>query len=263
MNTTIYYFSATGNSLALSKKLANLLGETELISIPKIIDKNIETNSQKIGFVFPIYGWGLPRIVTDFIKNLKIKNSKYIFALASCGGTPSKTLLELNKILREKGLKLDAGFVIREENNLSMKDSPIIKFVRKLSGKKTPKLFNERIDEIIEIIKNNKKNKLEKNNFLTNFIGGKLHNFFIKASKTNDNIFCINENCTLCGTCKKLCPRNNIIINDNKIIWQHNCEFCLACINWCPNKAIKFKGEEAEMKRYHNDNVKLKEMILR
>ena len=36
METTIFYFSATGNSLSLSRNLANELGNCEVVSIAKV-----------------------------------------------------------------------------------------------------------------------------------------------------------------------------------------------------------------------------------
>jgi flavodoxin len=72
MITQIFYFSATGNSLALARNIAMELGETELISIPKVSGNCVTATAPRIGLVFPVYAWGLPRIVADFIKELKL-----------------------------------------------------------------------------------------------------------------------------------------------------------------------------------------------
>ena len=39
MNTTIYYFSGTGNSYAVAKGLAEQLGDTKLIAINNVSNK--------------------------------------------------------------------------------------------------------------------------------------------------------------------------------------------------------------------------------
>lgn len=44
METTIYYFSGTGNSLKIAQDFANKLGNTELIPITKAIKENMEIN---------------------------------------------------------------------------------------------------------------------------------------------------------------------------------------------------------------------------
>lgn len=54
MDTTIYYFSATGNSLQVAKTMA-AIQEVELLSMPA--HRGAVCNSKAIGFVFlPIFG---------------------------------------------------------------------------------------------------------------------------------------------------------------------------------------------------------------
>ncbi len=59
----IYYFSATGNSLSIAKKLASKINNSELVEIGKALKDNLIVKSEKIVFVFPVYAWGPPRIV--------------------------------------------------------------------------------------------------------------------------------------------------------------------------------------------------------
>ncbi|NRX98609.1 flavodoxin domain-containing protein [Clostridium beijerinckii] len=64
MNTTIYYFSGTGNSLKVANDLSNQLTDSKIVKISK---NNMsvfnDTQSDKIGFVFPVYNAGIPVIV--------------------------------------------------------------------------------------------------------------------------------------------------------------------------------------------------------
>jgi ferredoxin len=54
----------------------------------------------------------------------------------------------------------------------------------------------------------------------------------------SDRSFAVDENCTGCGTCARVCPVHNIEIVDKKPVWQNRCENCRACFNWCPTNAI-------------------------
>jgi len=81
METSIFYFSTTGNSLLMARRIAEGLGETRLIAIPRVKDNLIDVTSDRIGIVFPVYVWGLPRIVTEFIKKLHLSSSTYVFQL--------------------------------------------------------------------------------------------------------------------------------------------------------------------------------------
>ena len=54
MSTTIYYFTATGNSLQAALDIAEGLGGAEVISVSRA-GKNVKCDSEVIGFVFPSF----------------------------------------------------------------------------------------------------------------------------------------------------------------------------------------------------------------
>lgn len=60
METTIFYFSTTGNSLALARSMGEGLGGTTLISISKALGVLHSIQSERVGFVFPVYAWAHP-----------------------------------------------------------------------------------------------------------------------------------------------------------------------------------------------------------
>ncbi|MGB7993736.1 4Fe-4S dicluster domain-containing protein [Methanoregula sp.] len=53
------------------------------------------------------------------------------------------------------------------------------------------------------------------------------------------SIFCVNDDCTSCGTCVDTCPVKNIALMDSRPAWQHHCELCFSCIRRCPVAAIQ------------------------
>ena len=87
MKTQIYYFTGTGNSLAIAKELCNRLNECELISIPHELKQNrIVSDSEKVGFIFPLHYAGLPKIVFDFMNKIDVSNSDYFFSIITYAG---------------------------------------------------------------------------------------------------------------------------------------------------------------------------------
>lgn len=263
MKTTIFYFSATGSSLNVARKIAAGLGDTELISIPDAIGKQIDATALRIGLIFPVYAWGMPRIVTDFLKRLVLHKGQYIFAVAVNAGNPGGTLKQLRKTLRRKSIQLNAGFAVREANyTLLSEKNGLINFVRIISGA-MPKLTEERLPEILATIKNDQNHPPETSAWAGNLFGGMFHGLAIQAFKFADKDYWVDDKCDNCGTCKKICPRDNISLNEGKPVWNHNCEFCFACLQWCPREAIQYQKESQSIKRTHHPEVFLKDMFLR
>lgn len=211
MSTKIFYFSATGNSLNVARCITSKLEDTELISIAEVLNKNIEITCEKIGFIFPVYVWGMPQIVVDFISSFKLSYNQYIFAVITCGGTPGGALLQLKKLLKKKGADLNAGFAIRQESHSPLKQVPIEKFIVWLNRNKRPVSIKKRLDEIIETIEEKKYHEPEIGSKMSAFLGTTiLHKNVLKELRTYSSKFSVDENCVLCGTCQKVCPRENI-----------------------------------------------------
>ena len=118
----IFYFSGTGNSYAAAKTLAAGLGEP-LTNIAEAISQNAFAYTlkcgEKLGFVFPVYAWAPPRIVTDFIKKLELcfPQDPYTFAVCTCGGSAGETMSVLESALENNGLSLDSGFSLLMPDN--------------------------------------------------------------------------------------------------------------------------------------------------
>lgn len=122
MNSEIYYFTGTGNSLAVARDIA-LKTDGKLIPIPSVIDKDIiKTETDAIGIVFPTYYepfGGVPLIVRRFANKLYNINSKYIFAICTYGSGSFTALKCLEKIINIQGDKLAAGFTVNMPNNMA------------------------------------------------------------------------------------------------------------------------------------------------
>lgn len=259
METAIYFFTGTGNSLIIAKDLVEKLNDAELIPIAKIWDSaNIKTECEKIGFIFPLYWSGLPRIVYDFINKLNLSKTKYIFAvITSAGDINEQPLQQLKKLLKAKGKTLNAGFYITMPSNY------IIGYdVDPESRQK--ELFEKAVNEveaILDIIKFNE-NNLSREIFEKDVSRSETINKDFRENVYNSDIaFYANNQCNGCGTCEDICPVNNIILLDDKPNWQHRCQQCLACINFCPEKAIQFGEKTIETQRYHHPKITVQDII--
>ncbi|MFV3011119.1 EFR1 family ferrodoxin [Clostridium botulinum] len=247
----IYYFTGTGNSLQIANDLSVKLGECTVHKIAEYSGEKIDGST--LGIVFPVYNWGLPLIICDFLRNLDVSDETYIYAIANYGGLPGKALDQCKDILKENGLKLSAGFLINMPGNY------ILGYGAK-SKKVQEKLFvkeAKKITYISNYVKVKKECKVEKSHAIIDRV---CCNFFYKhINKFHeaDQYYAVDDNCIGCGLCAKRCPVNNITMVNGKPNWNHHCELCMSCIQSCPKKAIDYKGRTGKRKQYLNPNVKL------
>jgi len=259
MKTAIYYFTGTGNSLTVAKDLARELEPSELIPIARLMDSDsISLESEQVGLVFPVYMWGMPLIVKDFVEKLSLPESAYVFGIATYGGMAGGTLLQLHKMLKRKGSKLAAGFGIHMPGNYTP-------MYGAWPEEKQEKLFaqeKQRIREIAEIIKARKPAKIESSFFLLNPIfSGLIYKVSSPKISGMDEKFWVDENCNGCGICLEVCPVDNVQLEDGKPYWLHTCQQCMACLQWCPQEAIQHGKKTPGRRRYHHRAVKVSEII--
>jgi flavodoxin/formate hydrogenlyase subunit 6/NADH:ubiquinone oxidoreductase subunit I len=284
MNTEIYYFSGTGNSLSVARDIAERIKGT-LISIPSVMDKQgIKTEADNIGIVFPSYLaqlYGIPLIVEKFIKKLENIGSKYIFAVCTCGGLENvnalPTLKNLSRIIKSRGGKLTAEFSIRlPMNNLD----PY--FYKEQNREAMFKKSKDKIEVICQLIASRKKSRYKTLKSLFNLLMTPLYlmlqNLYVihlkKTAKepkdtklkyyemiplTDKSIYA-DDKCNGCAACAKVCPVQNIKIIRNRPVWQHNCEMCMACVEWCSIKAVHHWNIKEGI-RYHHPEVKISDML--
>lgn len=259
MSTTIFYFSGTGNSLKVARDAANKLGDTEIVSISKVIaEEKITVNSERIGIVFPVYIYGIPLILSRFISKLdETCKDKYFFAIATYKSQPGGAILLLGEKLKTRNIKLSAGF------NICMPGNNIVYYNAESIDKQNEKfsLLEKRLDEIVPKIKEQSLDRLERGSFIQRFLGTKiLYKVVSKSFVGFDKKLWVNEKCSSCGICEKICPAQNISMKNDKPLWNHKCEGCTACLNLCPRHAIEYGTITADKSRYKNPFVEVKDL---
>ena len=66
----------------------------------------------------------------------------------------------------------------------------------------------------------------------------------------------VSDSCVGCGTCEKVCPRNNIRLAGGKPVFGSSCIGCLSCVQLCPKQAINIGKVTEKRERFPNPNVK-------
>jgi ferredoxin len=253
MESTIYYFTGTGNSLVLAKNLARILG-AQLVSMVSLgSELEVRPKEDVVGLVFPVYFVyfaDLPLIVSRFARKLVGIEQAYIFAVANYGGAAGETYQKLGSIIEERGGHLNSWFGLHMPQNSFRKpwENPI-SITRKAES---------RLVVISEIIRN-RRNGTAFTNHLLSWLMIRLcptvQKLFRKQLASlsgvpenqsperliqgSDRSYKSLDTCTSCGQCVRVCPVDNIELRDGKPFWKGHCENCLACYNWCPVHAIQ------------------------
>ena len=106
----IFYFSGTGNSAWAARQLARLTGDeacdiTTLTQVPDL--KAV----QQIGFVFPVYAWGVPEAMAAFAKRMQ-RTGAFAFGVCTCGSEAGLAMKRFSKCY-----PLDSSYSLVMPNN--------------------------------------------------------------------------------------------------------------------------------------------------
>ena len=249
----IFYFTATGNCLDISKNL-----DTELHSIPQIKGKN-KFKADKIGIVAPVYAFTIPDNVKEFLQNNEFETGYFYFVLTygnKTGGVEERVQRFLNEIGKP------AAYI----NSLLMVDNflPGFDIAEQLK-------IDKHIDENLEKIKQDIE---ERKNYIKPETEEDKKDYGIMISYNFDytymNKYIVTDDCVGCGICSKICPKSCFTVENKKAKQDNsNCLTCLACVNACPKKALQFPipnerfpfPEPNPNVRFKNPNVTLQDII--
>ncbi len=131
----ILYFSGTGNSRYVAKKIAEITSD-EVISINQQIkeqDYSPVQSDRALVFVGPVYAGRFPRIMEEYIKKVNFTGTKKAYFIGTCAQTPWDTVKYVEKLCKEKSFAL-FGF-----NSVVMPQGYIV------GGGTQPKEVNDRV----------------------------------------------------------------------------------------------------------------------
>lgn len=242
----ILYYSATGNTRYAALFLAKEI-DARAIDILTLTAEEISylcsriNNCERVGFVFPIYCWGIPPVMHKMIEALAsgIPRESYVWALSTCGDETGIAMKILNnKLEKRRGRGADALFSLFMPNTYVLLpgfdvDKPE---VEKSKLEKAP----ERLKEIARLLNSHKTDIYDVHEGSMPAIRTRLIFPLFEKWGVFPKKWHVSEACISCGKCEGICPAKNVKLEEGHPVWGENCWSCCGCFHICPVKAISY-----------------------
>lgn len=244
----IVYFSGTGNSRYVAELLAERLDD-RCVPLAEISSHDLKIEGQVTGLVFPVYSWGVPPVVIDFITGAPdgVFPSE-IWAVCTCGDEVARTPEMLSRVLESRGMSLKGIWSVIMPNNYVLLPGfgtdPVELERRKLA--EAP----DRVENIAGKIKNGLFETDVPRGSLPRLKSALVYPLFKKYGTTFGK-WKVSDSCISCGLCRDVCPVGNISMCDGKPVWGERCTSCVACFHVCPRRAIDYSGYTKGKKQYN------------
>lgn len=233
----ILYFSGTGNSEYVAKKIGDYLEDEVLNLFYRIKNKDYSKliSDRPWVIVAPTYAWQLPHIVRDWLLRAKLEGNKKIYFVLTCGEGIGDAGKYAEKLCDRINMQYMGISRIRmPENYIAMFDVPekdeIIKIVKKAQA------MIQVTAQIIEAeVYNDMARTGIRDKVLSSVVNKGFYRYAVSAKK-----FYAKDGCISCGKCEDICPCSNIKLKNGKPVWGKECTHCMACICHCPKEVIEY-----------------------
>lgn len=233
LSTRIFYFSGTGNSYWIAKRIATSIGKNVELTAIQTVTNDLVVDEACVGFVVPVYFASIPDFVKSVLEKLSFKEAAYLFCIVNCGAIAGNALAELTGAIEKKGAKVSAGYT------MFMPDNSIVFLTPDKQKMPMLEASYAKIDEIVKVAEHREKRPVESTEkiiykvlkhvsswMLLDMMGGR------KPS--------VETGCTGCGKCASFCPAGNITMKEKRPVFGSRCAHCFGCGHWCKSRAIKF-----------------------
>lgn len=243
----IIYFSGTGNSEYVAKKIGTEINDEVL----NIFDKLQNNDYSKLisdkpwVLVVPTYAWRIPRIVHEWIMKTELGKNRDIYFVMTCAGSIGYASKYLKDLCKAKNMNYKGCIpIIMPNNYVALSDTP--------NKNNSLAIVNQADSSILYTAKYIKDNtSLSETNvsFKDKLNSGFLNDIYYPMFVSSKKFYTINS-CISCGKCQKVCPTKNIKLENSKPVWGNNCTHCMSCICKCPTEAIQYGKKTNSRIRY-------------
>lgn len=243
----ILYFSGTGNSEYVAKRIGKEIGEETVNLFEKIRRQDWSRlySERPWVIVTPTYAWRIPRIVHRWLERTPLEGSKDIYFVMTCGDSIGNAGHYLQKQCAQKGMKyLGCAGITMPENYIAMFTTPgreeALEIIRKAEAV---------IVRTAQYIRGGEPMPQSRISVMDKLNSGIVNDGFYPVC-VHAKKFYATDACISCGKCEAVCPLSNIRLENGKPVWGENCTHCMACICRCPKEAVEYAKHSKGQPRY-------------
>lgn len=243
----VLYYTGTGNSEYVAKRIAGAIDDECMNLFEKLRDMDIsEIHSDKpFVIVTPTYGWQIPHILRDWLKQVRFTGTSDIYFVMTCGGEIGNALKYLVTLCKEMNMNLKGcAEVVMPENYIALFVAPAEEEACAIISR-----AEKVIDNVSKYITNGQEIPVKPSGVIDKLKSGIVNTVYypliIHAKK-----FYATDSCVGCRKCVDACVMKNIELVDGKPKWEDNCTHCMACICGCPVEAIEYGNASKGKVRY-------------
>lgn len=246
----IYYYSATGNTRYAARLLGSLLNEKTADLLHTETSVLSPDDDEPLGFMFPVYCWGIPPVVRRFLEAVlpQVSAGRYLWAACTCGDEAGTSMRQLNRDIRKiRGREADALWSIIMPNTYVLLPGFDVDSAETEKSKleKAP----ERISHISRLIMSRATGVYDVCQGSLPALRSAIFPVFKKWG-VNTRWWHVSDACIGCGRCERICPAKNIFMADSRPLWGKRCFSCCACYHCCPVKAISYASFTKNKSQY-------------
>ena len=245
MRSVIIVYSATGNSL----KVAKAISDGEIHFVEEVLSGRymIPEDTERLGIVFPVNCFGIPypiqRLISECLAERDNSALGYIYAIATYGGIESSVMADLETELTGIGCALSYGASVRlPDAYLPLQK----KAVGEIGALAALNKVQSKIEKIADDIEREEISIPRRAPFRR--LRRRLSRMGTKPERNRK--LTVEDRCTGCGICRRICPMENIAIENGKAVLGESCISCFACYHRCPENALSYPGAKGQYKGF-------------
>lgn len=241
----IVFFSGTGNTEIVARRLAELTGDRQLVAlegetlrVPESVVLRAE--GDVVVWAFPTYSWGIPPVVVDFMRRVGMDSPTLgarHYMLTTCGDDMAYADRQWRKEMRRRGLDAAGAYAVVMPNTyVCMKGfdvDPKDVAERKLAA--APAAVKRIADAIMS---GSREDILIRRGFswVKSYV---IYPWFVRFAMSAKP-FWTTDACISCGKCAARCPMGNIVMENGRPRWGDGCALCLRCYHACGRHAVRY-----------------------